>query len=231
MLSACELFPKMAKAIKESHDEVGMAGTGHDFDHALQVAQVALLIAEDERTRRLAGAAGLCHNADRILQKKLGVGKKDVPNQLVLAMLAAWLALEHFTPDDIDSITNAVLRHSGLNDPSDSAVQIALMDADRIVCSNAENVMSAAAFWRELPTIDPKWLTGDPTAHSYQNPKSILKNLECRFDWVDPHSKTCVRLPRAKQMMESRVASIRNYIKRIEAERTEMGLWPNYPEI
>ena len=224
-----EIFPNLTEATKSSHDERNMVGTGHDFDHALQVAQVATMIAEDERTGRLAGAAGLCHDADRLLQKELGIGKEDVPDALVEELVREWLAVEEFSVTEKETILDAVLRHSGLNQADDGPVLIALMDADRIVCSGAEGIMTATAFWRELPVLDPKWLTHDPEAHSYNDPRSILRNLECRFDWVDPASSVCVRLPKAKQMMEERVAFLRAYIERIERERVEAGLWPYYP--
>ncbi len=74
-----EIFPGLTEVVRQAHLDYDMQRTGHDFDHALRGAQNALLIAEDDGIGRLAGAAGLCHNADRMLQHRRGAGKKDVP--------------------------------------------------------------------------------------------------------------------------------------------------------
>jgi len=226
-----EIYPKLTGLVRQDHIEFGMVGTGHDFDHALQVAQCALFIAEDEDVGRLAGAAGLCHNADRLLQKKLGVGKNGVPDESVIAMVRGWLwaSGELHSSYEVARDISAVLWHSGPNLPNGDDVLVALQDADRISCSMADVVMGATQFWAELPTIDPKRLVYDVTADPYRNPKSVLKNLECWYDWIDPASNFCVRLPRAKTIMIQHVAFLKAYIEEIKTQRTEIGLWPNYP--
>jgi len=198
-----------------------------------------MLIAEDEYIGKLAGAAGLCHNADRLLQKQLAAGAttsedhiaaKAVPREMTIALVMKWLnASGEFSGDEPARIIKAILQHSGPNLDDGDDVLVALQDADRITCSMADAVMGATQFWHQLPTIDSKWLDSDPTAHSYKNPKSVLKNLECRYDWVDPTSKVCVRLPKAKAFMARRVDFMRFYIAEIKAQRAEIGLWPDYP--
>lgn len=230
MKNIWEIYPKLTEAVRRDHIAFDMKATGHSFDHTLQVAQCAVFIAEDEQIGRSAGAAGLCHNADRLFQKQLGVGKKDIPEEKIIAMVRGWLdASGEFGGDESARIVKAVLQHSGPNLSDGDEVLVALQDADRIVCSMADAVMGAAQFWSELPVIDPKWLTHDPTAHSYKNPKSVLKSQECRYDWIDPTSPFCVRLPKAKTLIERRVSFIVAYIKEVEAQRVEIGLWPNYP--
>jgi len=230
MMKIWEIYPALAAVVGQDHISFGMQGTGHDFDHALQAGQYALLIAEDQTVGRLAGAGGLCHNADRMVQHQLG-SKKNIPEERVVAMVRGWLEAsgEGFGENDSTRIVNAVLHHHEVNKPDDDSVLVALKDADRITCTTADNVMTSAQFWSELPAIDPRWLAHDPSAHSYRNPKSVLKNLECRYDWINPTSNVCVRLPKAKALMERRVAFIKRYIEEVEAQREEAGLWPDYP--
>lgn len=230
MKNIWEIYPKLTEAVRRDHIALDMKTTGHSFDHTLQVAQCAVFIAEDEQVGKLAGAAGLCHNADRLFQKQLGVGKKDIHKEKIITMVRGWLDKSgEFNGDESARIVKAVLGHSGPNLSDGDGVLIALQDADRITCSMADTLMGAAQFWSELPVIDPKWLTHDPTAHSYKNPKSVLKNQECRLDWIDPASPFCVRLPKAKVMMERRIGVVQFYIREIEEQRMEIGLWPNYP--
>lgn len=234
-----EVYPKLAEVVLRDHRALGAGATGHNFDHTLQVGQVALVIAEDEYVGELAGAAGLCHNADRLLQKQAGVGKKGdseahvtakvVSRDETIALVTGWLdETDEFVGIERERIVQAVLGHSGPNLEDGDDILVALQDADRIVCSMADAIMDTARFWSQLPIIDPKRLVYDPSAHSYRDPKSVLKNLQCRYDWIDPASKVCVRLPKARKLMERRVAFFRNYIREVEEQRAEVGLWPDY---
>lgn len=204
-----------------------MESAGHSFDHSLQAGQIALIIAEDEYVGKLAGAAGLCHSADRILEK---LGKVD--GAKVIAMVRGWIesSAEGFLKEEINRIIGAILLHSGPNILDCDPVLIALQDADRIVCSMADAVMGAAQFRRNLPTIDPRRLISDPSSCSFQRPRSILMDLYYRNDWVDPITKFCVRLPKARVLMERRVGFINQYVQEIAAQRGEIGLSPEeYP--
>ncbi|MDO8582378.1 MAG: hypothetical protein Q7R63_00055 [bacterium] len=239
MLKIWEVFPKLFALVLADHRTFKMDGTGHPFDHTLSVGQIAANIAEDDLVARLGGAAGLCHNADRLLQRERNASKadsetlvtaRDIPKAETVALIMKWLdGSGEFTVEEKERIVNAVLLHSGFNVEGCDPVLVALQDADRCVCSMTSVIMDAAQFWSALPTIDPEWLTGDPTAHSYKNPKSVLKNLECRYDWVDRTSKVCVRLPKAWELMERYVAYIRQFAAEVESQRTEIGLWPDYP--
>lgn len=213
--------------IARLHVVNNMDATGHSFDHTLQVAQCALVIAEDDYVGRLAGAAGLCHNADRILQQQLG-DKKNVSRDEISRAVQMWLETTREVCDerDIMRIVQAVLHHSEVNQPNSDDVLITLQDADRITCSMADNVITSAQFWRELPAINPRQLTGDPTAHPYRDPKTVLNGLTCRYDWIDPSTKVCVRLPKAKTLMRRRADFIRHYIQEVKEQRAEIGLWP-----
>ena len=239
MLKIKEVYPKLFSLVLEDHRVFKMDGTGHSFDHTLSVGQIAANIAEDNFVAQLAGAAGLCHNADRLLQRERNESKvdsealvtaRDIPKEETVALVMKWLdESDEFDAKEMERIVSAVLLHSGFNVENCDPVLVALQDADRCVCSMASVIMDTAQFWSALPTIDPQWLTTDPTAHLYKDPKSVLKNLECRYDWIDRTSKVCVRLPKAWTLMERYVAFYRHYIAVVEAQRVEIGLWPDYP--
>ncbi|HYU64713.1 MAG TPA: hypothetical protein VEK36_00380, partial [Candidatus Paceibacterota bacterium] len=75
-----ELFPELARTVRKAHEDVGLISGGHDFHHALRVGQMAILVAweESQRMAKLAGAAGLCHNADRILERQRELKSSNV---------------------------------------------------------------------------------------------------------------------------------------------------------
>ena len=83
-------LPALTAIVRASHKEVGLVGA-HDFVHAARVGEIAWQIAastwEPEGLALLAGAAGLCHNADRILQKKLGIGRNKAPKNEVAELV------------------------------------------------------------------------------------------------------------------------------------------------
>jgi hypothetical protein len=178
----------------------------------------------------LAGAAGLCHNADRILQTILGVGKKDVPDEKTIAMVRVWLVGSgEFTEAEIARIIKPVLQHSGFNRDDGDEVLVALQDADRIVCSTAESILGAGHYWHEIPPIDPRYII-DPADTDFRHPKSIARDLIGRNDWVDYNNpRLCVRLPKAKELMRRRVDFVNAYLNEIKEQRAEVGLYPDYP--
>lgn len=223
-----ELFPHLSRAVWKTHEQAHMTGTGHDFDHALRVGQVAFMISETEEMGRLAGAAGLCHNADRILQKMRGLDHRtDVPQEEAVEMVRAWLMVEPFSRSDQELIIDAFLHHSGLNRPDSSPVLVALQDADRIVCSDAETIMTAAQFRPDIPAVDPILFLSDPKA-KFGDPRSVLWDIHWRFRWLDPTSPSTVRLPKAKKMMQERLEFITLFIGMIRQQRAAVGLVP-YP--
>lgn len=71
-----EVYPRLTEIVQGDHIVFGMMSTGHPFDHTLRTGQIATIIAEDEYVARIGGAAGLCHNADRLLQHQLNAGKE-----------------------------------------------------------------------------------------------------------------------------------------------------------
>lgn len=238
-----EVYPRLFVLVRNKHNALEMDGTGHPFDHVVQVAQSAITIAQDDTTARLAGAAAMCHNADRLLQKEKDSNNADseahvtakmIPREETVGLIQRWLdASGEFGARERERIVSAVLLHSGPNVADCDPILIALQDADRIVCSMASAIMDAAQFWKALPSIDPKWITADPSDgkfNNYRTPKSAAHNLECRYDWIDRgNAKFCVRLPKALDFMERRAGFYRQYLAEIANQRAEIGLYPDYP--
>ena len=146
-----ELLPDVAKKVRQKHEEVGLLGH-HDWVHAFRVGEVARRVAKREwdydPLTFLAGLAGLCHNADRILQKEMEVGRREVPREAVVTLMTTWLQ-RSVGVGDIATVIDAVLKHDGKNSPEDSQVLIALMDADRVVNLDVDLLMRSGQFYND----------------------------------------------------------------------------------
>ena len=177
-----EMFPELAEVVRKAHEEVGLYGH-HDWLHAFRVGDMAYRIGIDQygdRTiARTAGAAGLCHNADRILQKKLELGRRDVPEEKLRELVFEWLnkGKEDFFKRPIvsEDMLEAVLKHDS-KEGGDLPVAICLVDADKVVNCRPELLLRSAQFYHDLPVLDPIHWDKDPTAN-YRNPKTVIKDV------------------------------------------------------
>ncbi|MEK7629878.1 MAG: HD domain-containing protein [Patescibacteria group bacterium] len=222
-----EIFPNLAAVVRKTHLDEKITGGGHDFEHAARVAQYAYIVSEGEVFRNLAGAAGLCHNADRVLQTRLKVGRRDVSADKIRDLVLEWLSSESaFIDSDKETIIDAVLKHGGKNDDSDSPILVALMDADRLVNIELDLVIRSGQFQPDLPAVDFVFFLSDPTA-DYKNPKSVLRDIFHSLEW-ETDSRFQIRLPRAVEMAKSRFAALRTFIQTIELQLKDSGLMP-YP--
>ena len=249
-----EVFPKLAAAVCEDHLKEGMTGSGHDFEHAARVGQYAYLVAyynalnicpvdEAESWARLAGAAGLCHNADRILQRRVGIDRlsNNVSEEEIWMLIRRWFGEEgdifytkssypnYYDLPELEKtnlVVKAVLGHNGKNDESDSPVLVALMDADRLVNIELDLVIRCGQFQPDLPAVDFRHLLDDPTA-SYKDPKSVLSDIKSSLEWeTDP--RFALRTPTAIEMGRARFAALRFYMETLLEQIKESGLIP-YP--
>lgn len=223
-----ELFPTVAVQVWKKHKEVSLRGH-HDWIHAFRVGEVARLIALEEWPNWpsfLAGLAGLSHNADRILQKEMGLGRREVPPKAVAALITKWIWIE-LPSRDVEHIVEAVLKHNGKNSPDDSKILIALMDADRVVNLDVDLFPRSGQFYHDLPVVDYRHFLGDPKA-TYRNPKSVLRDIAYSLDWADPKSPVCVRTRLGKKMAEERVKVFRTFFEALEVQLAEEGMRP-YP--
>ena len=228
-MKVIELFPDLWRAVFLHHVRTGVTGNGHDAFHAARVGQYAFEIAETPDVARLAAIAGLCHNADRILQYQLKVGRKDVAVDLVRDLVDEWLNHTDLSNDEKSVVVNAVLNHSLPNGIGDDQVLIALKDADRLTNLEPDVIMRAAQFCSDFPVVDPVHWLSDPNA-TFREPKSVVKDLANNSEWgnfSDP--KFGIRLPKAQFRAKEFADYLCDYLERVKKCWVDAGLLPFSP--
>ncbi len=221
-----EQFPRLVLVTRLAHEKYAADIVHHDFDHALQVALVAVEVAEEPETSRLAGAAGLCHNADRMLEERTDGKVKKAEPAAIERLIREWLAVEPFSEEEKWHIVEAVLEHSKPNNDKDSPTTVALKDADRIICLGLDVVVRGAQD-HNCPTVDP-WLLYDDTRGKYGRRESIVKVLQECLEWASDDRLFGVRLPKSKVLAKERAGAIQWYVDTAIAQRQKLGLVP-YP--
>ncbi len=231
-----EKYPRLTAAVRKTHLDNGNSFHAHDFDHALRVALMAERIADDPEVGRLAAIAGLCHNADRILQKMRGLAPNEsVDDESVIDMVLRWLSAEEvsvaaFSAADVQLVIDAVLHHGNRNGENDSPVLIALMDADRIINMSADWILRNVQYLISLPipVVDPVHLMDTP-GQTFRKPGSILSSMRLTVeDWVVPGGFVGIRLPKARAIALERITFVRYFIAEVLSQRADEGLVP-YP--
>jgi hypothetical protein len=229
-----EMYPLLTRSIKKSHDAMPSPMLYcHDFDHIIRVADRATVIAPDPKTGRLAAVAGLCHNADRILQKKAASGRDGkVSDELVTTMTNDWLDAEPvgtFPKEDRVLILDAVLNHWRRNSPDDSLVLMTLQDADRTVNIEADVIVRKGGYWGDdLRVVDPVNLLDDPKAN-FKNPGSVLWTMKDEEEcFMAENGVANLRLPKARELARTRFAFYHQFFDAVIGQREEAGLIP-YP--
>ena len=202
-----EIYSQTAGLVKQAHLDAKLFGH-HDWVHVFRVGQLAMEIYNHEWKNAglasYAGVAGLCHSADRVLQAK----KESSEEADIRRLLEQWITLTNPQGEDI---INAILRHSNVNDDADSRFQIALMDADRCVNMSLDLVIRSGQHFPNLPPVDYVHWTKNPNA-TYRDPKSVLYDINCALDWIDPQSAVCCRTELGKKIASERALNLRSYI-------------------
>lgn len=222
-----EHFPIVFAAIRQSHELVGLSGH-HDIHHAARVGQMAFQIAleewRDEETAHQAGLAGLCHNADRIME--IGRYGEFRGEEMPLDDLVnRWLDQDRIHADARAAVLKAVKGHANINQVDDSCVQIALMDADRVVNLSLDAVMRSAQHHKSLQTVDYQHALSNPNAQ-YSSPQSVLKGLWFHTEWADPTTNVCVRTHYGKREAQKRLTLIQQYMENVLSQITDEGFFP-----
>jgi len=211
-----ETYPKLVQWVREDHLRVKAFGGGHDFLHALMVAQYGKLIAEDERVGTLAWIAGICHNADRLFP--------DLEDREI----AEFVGFQIDRGTDVSSdekriIVEAVLRHSELNKLEDNPVTVALKDADRLVNIGPGVVIRSGQLFHDLPAFDPRFITEQDPRATYRKPMTSFRDLQHHMEWEE-----MLRLPRAREIARPWFEASRAFLAGFERQLREVGLLP-YP--
>lgn len=223
-----EVFPNLCRMIFQSHLENHIVGGGHEFDHVLKVGQFALNIAEDEAVGKIAAAAGLCHNADRIVEVAGNYARNQGPLKRVRELVNCWLNNnQELTSTEKPQVLRAVMHHAGRNLESDRPAVVALKDADRLANLELDVVIRAGQFLADLPALDPVQLLHDPQA-SFKDPKSVLRDICHCLEWIQVESVK-IRLPKAMALAKPRADALSNFFGTLLKQRQEMGLVP-YPD-
>ena len=225
-----DVFPKTAARVWESHEDVDLHGH-HDWVHALRVGEIARQVAleewGDERISHLAGLAGLCHNADRVLAHGGRLSSRTAVSCGEVDYLVEYWVGEAIRLNDVRQIVNAVLRHSAKNSPNDSKVLIALMDGDRVVNLDTDLFPRSGQYYHDLPVVDYRYFLEDPEA-TYRSPKSVLRDIAYSMDWADPTSAVSVRTQLGRKMAGDRVKVFQTFFDALKAQLAEEGIHP-YP--
>ncbi len=208
-------FPELVVIIQKDHKrQQPLSFGGHDFGHALGVAQYAAMIAEDEKTGTLGWVAGLCHNTDRIFP---GSSDEEIEKKI-----REYLNATSFEDREKSLIVEAVLEHPKKNDPNDNPVTIILKDADRLDNLGALVCLRSAQLYHNMPAVDYIHLFSDPNA-TFKNPGSVAKDIAHLLEW-----EPWLRLPKAKILAAPKFAFLKSFLQEIEHELREKGLYP-YP--
>lgn len=207
------LFAGTYNYVKKSHLESKHPHRGHGLDHDVAVAQMAAIIAPDERTAEKAWVAGICHSADRV------VGRDDKEFEILVRQYLSCLPDGYFESSEAEEILVAALKHSERNKDDDSLTLQVLKDADRLVNLQLLIVIRCGQFYPEIPSIELEHIGRMNPQSTFKYPCNSLDDLRNCFDWVD-----WLRIPEAKKRGGKLATSLCNYIREAEEPFYEMGL-------
>jgi len=211
-----EVFPELVAAVREDHRKAGaLVGTGHDFMHALMVAQYASQIADSDMAE-LGWAAGICHNSNRLF--------KDENDSLIGKRVRGYLD-GSFNEQEINQIIEAVMNHPTHNSPADKLLTIILKDADKLANLGGLLVIRCGQFQPNLPPVNPLYLGEYPPGCNYRNPGSIYRDLVSSLEWEEPG---WFRIPKAIELAKPLFAQLRSFLDSIASQLQAVGLIP-YP--
>ena len=236
-----ELYPALARSVKDMHQQAGLIASGHDADHDFEVGQLALMVAwpENQQDAVLAGVGGLLHSADRILEVTLGLEKatvSEVPTELVRSSVISLIASCTDVSDQksVDRIVNAVVHHgSRPNQPDDDLVMIAIADGDRLANMGATLPIRSGQHNHGVRLLNPLTIDVDPSDRSprekYNRPDSVLWDIQNCINWArNSDGPYALRLERSLEIGRIRAERLERYIQDIMNDRIFIGLYP-YP--
>lgn len=212
-------FHAFYDAVAIDHRESIRQHRGHGLDHDVTVAQLAAQIAPDERTAEKAWCAGMAHSIDRYAATaKVSEGPHEVGEETMQHL--KYLPPDYFTTEELSEMYAAACRHGELNQDDQNMVQMALMDADRLVNLMSTLVIRAGQFQPELPAFEFEHLKGAKNPEStYHSPKSVLDDLRASLEYIP-----MLRLPKAKEMGAKLAARLQQFISNVEEDYRVIGL-------
>lgn len=238
-----EIYPDLAREVKDTHERTGLTASGHDADHDFEVGQLALIVAWpiDEKAATLAGIAGLLHSTDRILEIVLNlrketisvVGEKEI-RESVTSRLQTYTDITD--PVSVERVLNAVVHHgSKPNREDDDLVTIALADGDRLANMSASLPIRSGQHNSSLRILNPVTIEVDGSNRSprekFNNPDSVLWDIQNCIEWYrNPHGPYALRLKVSLKIGRIRAERLERCIQEIKHDRVFVGLYP-YPKL
>lgn len=220
MKSVQERFPEVFALVEKDHE--GMQ-EGHDIHHVMRVTHYGRVIYmaewENERDAQLTELACLLHNADRVLEKRLG--KKDVTTEAITDLLNKWLDRSTTKFGEREVIVDAVLKHNGRNDPNHSSVAMALRDADRVVNLELDLVIRSGQRFHDKPPVDYTCFFKNPP--SFKNPETVMEDLALSLEWVDPKNPFCMQTKKGMELGLERAKHLQWFFDTLKAQLHESG--------
>lgn len=222
MQSAAKRFPELFARVEKDHEGLQ---EGHDIEHVKRVTHYGGVIyrAEwpgDERGAQITEFTCLFHNADRVLEKR--IGKENVTRALIGEQVRRWFSpLYVLLEGEQETVLNAVLAHNDKNKPDHSNVAKALRDADRVVNLELDVVIRAGQRYHEKPPLDYDRFFRRPP--DFNNPQTVMEDLALSLEWVDPSLPHCMQTPTGMKLGMERAAALHYYFNTLKYQLKESG--------
>lgn len=207
-------FPVLVEMVREDHrNKSALVGGGHSFEHAFMVAQYGQQISEG-REEILVWVAGICHNTDR-----------HYGDDAVERMMAKYLDKTHFSKQECQLVTEAVLNHSHRPSDKDNPITIPLMDADKLGNLGWQVIARAGQFRPDIPVMNFKYLGEYPPGCDFRKPGSIYRDMLGVLEWAEPG---WIRSQKARELAAPMFEDIRRFVGGLYWQYRNVGLIP-YP--
>jgi len=227
MIRYYEMYDALVREVWRNHQDAGAVGGGHDFPHALMVAQYAQKVAEGERfpevIARLGWLAGIVHNTDRLYSSLDDQKMRD----LIIKTLSDFTG--GLSAERISIVADAVLVHSLWELPKNFGghrrkVAVLLRDADKLASINGLLPLRSAQNYHNLPVYDVVWGLDDPEA-TYRNPKTVARDIQYSLEWQQPG---WIVTETARKLAEPGFKALEGILADMERPFRETGLnpWP-----
>lgn len=239
-----EIYPDLAIEVRDMHQKAGLIASGHDADHDFEVGQLALMVAwpENQTDAVLAGAGGLLHSIDRILDVSVKPVEQGTVSAVAVESVSASvrsllvLCTDVTDQESIDRIVRAVVYHgSKPNQPDDDLVMIAVADGDRLANMGANLPIRSGQHNNQVRLLNPITMEVDRSDRSprekYNNPDSVLWDIQNCIDWYrNQDGPYALRLVRSLELGKIRAERLERHIREIKDDRVFVGLHP-YPDV
>lgn len=196
---------------------------GHDIYHVLRVLHFGRIIyrAEwgDEQGAQLTGLACACHNADRILEKRLST--KDVPRNEIEKLVYYWLEPTNLNHLEVETILNSVLLHNGKNSEEHTNITKALRDADRVVNLELDVIIRSAQLHSNIPPVDYNCFYKQPP--NYRNPETVIEDLALCLEWVELGNPFSMQTPTGWRLAEENAEDLQWFFEKLKRQLKKSG--------